>query len=121
MVFVRLPYRCNLPQRDRGLNLGILQNIFSKGNLTKGLQHGAQKLLEFGSNVLKKKNTNPKIGLLEAAKSTASSEIKKSFNNLIGNKKSINSASPLLKKTSVTRKRKRPQAKIKKAKRKITL
>lgn len=130
MVFVRVPYRCNPPQRGGGLNLGFLRNIsniFSKGNLKenlkKGLKHGAQKLLEFGSNVLKTANSNPNIGILDAAKSTAASEIKKSFRNLMENKKSINNAAPSMKKVSVSRKRKHKvsPSKINKAKRKITL
>ena len=124
MVFARVPYRRNPPQRGGGLNLGFLRNIsniFSKQNLNKGLKHGAQKLLQFGPDVLKTANSNPNIGILDAAKSTATAKLKNSFNNLMENKKSINNAAPSMKKVSVSRKRKYKVPQKNKAKRKITL
>ena len=86
-----------------------------------GLKHGAQKLLQFGSDVLKTANSNPNIGILDAAKSTATAKLKNYFNNLMENKKSINNAAPSMKKVSVSRKRKYKVPQKNKAKRKITL
>ena len=67
----------------------IFEKYFSNENLKKG----AQKVLEFCSNVLKESNNNPKIGILNATKNVAKSEMKKSINNLFGNKKGINKPS----------------------------
>ena len=55
MVFYRR--RPNYYQRGGGLGLGFLRNVFTKSNIKKG----ALKLLEFGSDVLKKHNDNPNI------------------------------------------------------------
>ena len=52
-------------QRGNGIGLkGIFRNLFTNTNLKKG----AQKLLKFGSDVLKEHNNNPDMSLLDATK-----------------------------------------------------
>ena len=70
-------------QRGNGIGLkGIFRNIFSKSNLKKG----AQKLLKFGSDVLKKHNDNPNMSLLDATKKTAKDQIMHGVKNIVRQK-----------------------------------
>ena len=70
-------------QRGNGMGLkGVFRNLFSKSNLKKG----AQKLLDFGSKVLKEHNENPGMSLLDATKKTAKNKIVSGVNNFVAAK-----------------------------------
>ena len=97
-------------QRGNGIGLkGVFRNIFSKSNLKKG----AQKLLKFGSDVLKEHNSNPGMSLLDATKKTAKDQITRGFKNIVQQKaikpltNRVGSSSPL------KRKAKAPKYKLK--------
>ena len=64
-----------------GLALGFLCNVFTKSNIKKG----AQKLLEFCSDVLKKHNENPNIGILDATKKVAKQKVSNTVKNFLQN------------------------------------
>ena len=94
-------------QRGNGISLkGIFRNIFSKSNLKKG----AQKLLKFGSDVLKKHNDNPNMSLLDATKKTAKDQITRGFKNIVQQKaikpltNRVGSSSSLKRKAKVSKK-----------------
>ena len=71
------------PRGQRGFGLkGIFRNLFTKSNLKKG----AQKLLKFGSDVLKEHNNNPGMSLFEATKKTAKNTITSGVNNFLQQK-----------------------------------
>lgn len=94
-------------QRGGGIGLGFLRNIFTKNNIKKG----AQKLLEFGSDVLKQHNQNPNTGLLDATKKVARQKVTNSLKNVFQNHpKSINTGNAK-KPVTKSRKRKRDGAK----------
>ena len=69
MVFYRR--RLNYYQQGGGLELGFLRKVFTK-NIIKKV---AQKLFEFGSDVLKKHNENPNIGILDTTKKVAKQKV----------------------------------------------
>ena len=70
-------------QRGNGMGLnGIFRNLFTKSNLKKG----AQKLLDFGSKVLKEHNENPGMSLLDATKKTAKNTITSGVNHFLQRK-----------------------------------
>ena len=117
MVFYRRQPRYY--QRGGGIGLGFLRNVFSKSNLKKG----AQKLLEFGSDVFKEHNENPDIGILDTTKNVAKRKVTNTVKNLFGKSpESINSG---ISKKPVSRPRKRKRVggskKLSKKFKKITL
>ena len=79
MVFYRR--RPDYYQQGGVLGLGFLRNVFTKNNIKKG----AQKLLEFGSDVLKKHNENLNIGILDAKKKVAKQKVSNTVKNLLQN------------------------------------
>ena len=97
-------------QRGNGLGLkGIFRNIFTKSNLKKG----AQKLLKFGSDVLKEHNNNPGMSILDATKKTAKNKVVSGVNNFLQKKaikppsKSIVTSSSLKRKVKTSKKSKK--------------
>jgi hypothetical protein len=104
-------------QRGGGLGLGFLRNVFTKSNLKKG----AQKLLEFGSDMLKQHNQSPNIGILDATKNVAKRKVTNTVKHFL-QKPSTHLNSEVSKK-SVSRplKRKRAAVKSKSKIKKITL
>ena len=94
-------------QRGNGIGLkGVFRNLFSKSNLKKG----AEKLLKFGSDVLKEHNSNPGMSLLDATKKTAKNKIVSGVNNFLQQKtikpptKSFASSSSLKRKAKASKK-----------------
>ena len=94
-------------QRGNGIGLkGVFRNLFSKSNLKKG----AEKLLKFGSDILKEHNSNPGMSLLDATKKTAKNKIVSGVNNFLQQKtikpptKSFASSSSLKRKAKASKK-----------------
>ena len=102
-------------QRGNGMGLnGIFRNLFSKSNLKKG----AEKLLKFGSDVLKEHNSNPGMSLLDATKKTAKNKIVSGVNNFLQQKpikppsKSIATSSSLKRKVKASKKKSNKKPKL---------
>jgi 6-phosphogluconate dehydrogenase len=104
-------------QRGGGLGLGFLRNVFTKSNLKKG----AQKLLEFGSDVLKQHNQSPNIGILDATKKVAKRKVANTVKKIL--QKPSTSINSEVSKKYVSRplKRRGAAVKSKSKRRKITL